>query len=243
MAKGKGTSRKRLPKYLARHISFFLLGFLVLASIITINQFKLSRYFPIKKVRVYGMAHLEQDQVKDTLLPMVRRGFFSIDVEHVRDRLEKMPWVSDIVVRRNWPDQLDVTVIERQAVALWNHRSLLSAEGELFSPKTSTYPGQLTEFIGPDGKQITMLKYFVKMNRILGSLHAKISYLELTPYYTWKLKLDNGIVLKMGYSDVLTRLSHFVKVYPKIVGSRAADVDYVDLRYSNGMAVRWKKQA
>jgi len=123
---------------------------------------------------------------------------------------------------------------------LWNSSSLLSTEGELFSPKASTYPGQLTEFIGPDGKQITMLKYFVKMNRILSSLHAKISYLELTPYYTWKLKLDNGIVLKMGYSDVLTRLSHFVKVYPKIVGDRANAVEYVDLRYSNGMAVRWK---
>jgi cell division septal protein FtsQ len=38
----------------------------------------------------------------------------------------------------------------------------------------------------------------------------------------------------------LTRLSHFVKVYPKIIGERAAQVEYIDLRYQDGLAIRWK---
>jgi len=38
----------------------------------------------------------------------------------------------------------------------------------------------------------------------------------------------------------LTHISHFVKVYPKIIGERANQVDYVDLRYSNGLAIHWK---
>ena len=57
------------------------------------------------------------------------------------------------------------------------------------------------------------------MNRLLTPLHAKISYLELTPYLTWKLTLDNGITLQIGHKDILTRLNHFVKVYPKIMGT------------------------
>ena len=85
-----------------------------------------------------------------------------------------------------------------------------------------------------------MLKYFVNINRILAPLHAKISYLELTPYMTWKLKLENGMTLKVGHNDILTRMTHFVKVYPKIVGERAENIDYIDLRYPNGMAVKWK---
>jgi cell division septal protein FtsQ len=31
-----------------------------------------------------------------------------------------------------------------------------------------------------------------------------------------------------------------VKVYPKIVGMHESDVEYIDLRYSNGIAVKWK---
>jgi cell division protein FtsQ len=213
---------------------------LVLAGVYVFNQLKIVNYFPIKTVRIIGLNHLDKEEVRQTLIPLVSRGFFSVNVDFIRDRMQQMPWVSDIFVRRRWPDQVDITVIEKVVVARWNGSSLLSSEGHLFTPKESAYPQGLAEFTGPDGQQITMLKYFVNINRILDPLHAKISYLELTPYLTWKLKLDNGMTLKIGHNDILTRLSHFVKVYPKVVGDRAQDVDYIDLRYSNGMAVKWK---
>jgi cell division protein FtsQ len=62
----------------------------------------------------------------------------------------------------------------------------------------------------------------------------------MSPYLSWDIELTNGMKMRLGYKDVLTRVSHFVKVYPKIVGERVSDVDYVDLRYPNGLAVRWK---
>lgn len=208
---------------------------------LTINQFKLSRYFPIKTVRVYGIKHVDQKEVQALLLPLVNNGFFTINVEYIRDRLLQMPWVSDIFVRRDWPDQITITFVEKNAIARWNEESLLSSAGELFEPKDETYPLHLPKFVGPAGKQIIMLQFFNEINRVSMPLRAKISYLELTPYSTWKLALTNGITLQIGHKDILTRLGHFVKVYPKIVGDRAADVEYVDLRYPNGAAVRWKK--
>lgn len=228
-------------KGVIRHGVFLTLALLVLSAVYGMNVLKSSNYFPIKKVRVIGLQNLDKKDVKQTLEPLVTRGFFSVDVEHIRDRLQQMPWVSDTLVRRTWPDEVTVTIIEKEVIARWNNESLLSMDGNLFVPKESSYPGGLADFVGPDGQQIVMLKYFDSINRILGPLHAKISYLELTPYLTWKLRLDNGMTLKVGHNDILTRLAHFVKVYPKIVGDRGADVEYVDLRYPNGMAVRWKK--
>ncbi len=69
-----------------------------------------------------------------------------------------LPWVSDIYVRRNWPDQVEVTVVEKNAVALWNESTLLSEAGELFTPEAETYPANLPQLSGPDGKQVDMLK-------------------------------------------------------------------------------------
>lgn len=227
-------------RYIARHFAYFLLAFFIVSSIYLYNLLKHSNYFPIKAVHVVGLNHIAKTEMKDALLPLVMRGFFSINVETIHDRLLQMPWASEVLVRRRWPDTIDVLMHERVAVARWNENSLLSEDGDLFTPKDIDQPS-LANFVGADGQQITMLKYFVKINRILLPLHVKISYLELTPTMTWKLKLDNGMVLKVGYSDILTDLTHFVKVYPKIVGERAKDVEYVDLRYSNGMAVKWKK--
>lgn len=236
----KGNSSRHPFQYLTQSFKIVILGAVVLTSLFALNQFELSDYFPIKNVRVYGVNRVDHQEVQNLLTPLVNHGFFTINVEYIRDRLLQMPWVADTFVRRTWPDQVEITVVEKNALARWNGNSLLSESGELFSPKLETYPSNLPQFVGPPGQQVLMRDYFNQINRLLVPLRAKIAYLELTPYFTWKLTLDNGITLQIGHKDILTRLGHFVKVYPKIVGKRATDVEYVDLRYPNGVAVRWK---
>ncbi len=231
-----------------KHIQFLFqlgkitfIGIVVITIVFALNQLNISRYFPIRTVKVYGVNKLDHQEVQSLLTPLVSNGFFTMNVEYIRDRLMQMPWVSELYVRRVWPDQVEVTVVEKQPVARWNDESLLSARGELFTPKDLSTHANLPQFTGPNGQQLFMFRYFKDINRLLVPIHAKISSLELTPYFTWKLTLDNGIVMQVGHKDILTRLSHFVRVYPKIVGSREMDVDYIDLRYPNGVAVRWKE--
>lgn len=225
---------------IASIIKTLLIGSVVLSVFYTINRIDFSQYFPIKNVQVYGINRVDKQELQSLLDPLVNRGFFTVNVEYVRDRLLQMPWVAYTSVRRDWPDRLEIIVVEKTPIARWNDHSLLSEAGELFTPKQETYPAGLATFKGPEGKQILMLEYYKEINRLLVPLHARISTLELTPYSTWTLTLDNGVTLQAGHKDVLTRLDHFVKVYPKIVGNREADVEYVDLRYPNGVAIRWK---
>lgn len=219
-------------------LSLVVLGFVCL--FFAVNHINFSQYFPIKTVRVFGVKHTDQQEIQQLLLPLVKNSFFNVDLDRIQNRLHVLPWIASLSVRRVWPDQLEITLMEKNAIANWNDNNLLSDEGEIFMPRSISYPEVLPKFVGPNGKQIIMLEYFKQINRILLPLHAKISYLELTADLTWKLALDNGITLHVGHNEILTRLDHFVKVYPKIVGERAADVEYIDLRYPNGMAVRWK---
>jgi cell division protein FtsQ len=163
-----------------------------------------------------------------------------VEVDKIKERLMQLPWISQVIVRRVWPNLVVVSIGEKTPVALWNGASLLSTTGELFSPPVDSIPAHLPQLVGPSGEQLFMAQYYAKINDVLMPLHFKIARLELTPSMTWNLMLDNGIKLSVGHKDVLTRLNHFVKVYSKIVGNRVAEVDYIDLRYPNGMAVRWK---
>jgi len=238
----KGKRPKRHLEFLSQFLKITLLGSIILSIVFSLNQLNLSNYFPIKIVRVYGINRASQQEVQELLSPLVHHGFFTVNVDFIRDRLLQMPWISDLYVRRVWPDQVEVTLVEKKPIARWDDKTLLSERGELFTPKNEIHFDGLPQFTGPTGQQIFMLKYFNDMNRLLIPLRAKISYLELTPFFTWKLTLDNGITMQIGHKDILTRLNHFVKVYPKIVGTRATDVDYIDLRYPNGVAVRWKEK-
>jgi cell division protein FtsQ len=230
----------RLNFYLVLACKVLLVSAVLVSAILTFNNISLNRFFPITTIRVYGLQHIGHAEIETLLTPLVRQGFFSTNIDSIRDQLLQMPWVNDISVQRHWPDCLDITFIEKKPIASWKDDTLLSETGELFSPQRDSYPPALPQLWGPDGQQIVMLNYFKDFNRLLSPLHAKIARLELTSYQTWKITLDNGIVLQIGHKDILTRLDHFVKVYPKIVGERAKDVEYIDLRYSNGMAVRWK---
>jgi cell division protein FtsQ len=220
-----------------------ILALMILLSAITIIFLKVkeAEYYPIAVVKVYGIQHVDQHHVENLMTPFVKKGFFAINVELIKDQLAQLPWVSQSVVRRIWPNQVTVIVHEKSALARWNDTSLLSTSGELFSPAVGTYPDGLPQFIGPIGEQIVMAKYYAKMSSLLVPLHFKIVRLELTSTLEWALTLDNGIKLNIGRKDILTRISHFVKVYPQIVGDQQlAGVEYIDLRYPNGMAVRWK---
>lgn len=198
------------------------------------------RYFPIQEVKIVGSEHISHQEIQQVLLPLVKKGFFKVDVDLIRDRLLQFPWVADAFVRRVWPNEIIIRLTEKNALARWNNDSLLSTKGEIFSPVATTFPLGLPQFVGPLGEQMEMLSYYATINDILKKLHFKIIQFELTSTGAWQMIFSNGIKLNVGYKDILTRINHFVRVYPVIIGDRAKDVDYVDLRYANGLAVRWK---
>jgi cell division protein FtsQ len=205
-----------------------------------INKTNFSALFPVKNVRIYGIRHIDHEEVQSLIMPALDRGFFGVDVDFIRDRLQQLSWVGNIFIRRHWPDRIEVAIVEKEAVAKWNHVGLLSSAGDIFTPSKESYPKDIPDFLAPEGTQVQILQYYQAINRILLPLHAKISYLELTPYATWKVRMNNGLLLLVGNRQLLTELNHFVKVYPKIIGAREHDVESVDLRYSNGVAIRWK---
>jgi cell division protein FtsQ len=220
------------------HFIFFI--FFVVASLYGVEQYRSSSHFPIKVVKVIGAQHINHNVIQHALGMLVNKGFFSVEVEAIKDRLLQISWISNVSVRRVWPDQIWVMITEKNPIARWNAENLLSSAGDIFVPDEGTAPQELPEFIGPEGKQIFMMQYYNKINNLLSPLRFKVARLELTPTNLWNVTLNNGMKLTVDHKEFLTHFSHFVKVYPKIVGERVADIDYVDLRYANGLAIRWK---
>lgn len=51
---------------------------------------------------------------------------FGIDPSEVRARVAELPWVEQVVVRRLWPDQIQILITPRAATALWQDKGTLS---------------------------------------------------------------------------------------------------------------------
>lgn len=220
-------------------IKIILVCFFIYFCVFGIKNLKFSQAFPFTVVKVVGINKISQEEIRQVVMPFIQNGFFAIHLEELHDKIVQNPWTSKVIVQRKWPGELDINIIERTPIAIWNHDSLLSETGELFAPKNANY-SNLPVLVGPLNQHILMLSYFQNINRLLQPIHVRIRELDLNAYATWKLTLDNGIVLYIGYKDVLIRVRQFVKVYPKLISEKKADILSVDLRYPNGMAVKWK---
>lgn len=196
---------------------------------------------PVKTVRVENaLKHLDQATVRRTVLPHVKEGFLRVDVAVIRQELEALPWVAEASVRRSWPDMLVVRVREQQAAARWSEGGLLNPEGELFMAQDAQQWHQLALLRGPKRMGQAVMEEYQAMQGMLTPLKLKITHLTMSDRRAWSMRLDNGLQLRLGRNESRVRLLRFVRVYSSVLHPKLQDIDSVDLRYTNGFAVRWR---
>ena len=72
-------------------------------------------------------------------------------------------------------------------------------------------------------------------------ISRKITYLKFDARHALELKLDNGLKVVLGRDNTVLRLKRLTRIYNKVLLARINDIEVVDLRYTNGMAIGWKK--
>ncbi len=195
---------------------------------------------PLRQVQIEGsFERVTAEELRAVVKPYTERGFFGIDMAAVTGAVQALPWVATAEVRRQWPDTLQVTVGEQQALARWQVGGLLNFQGEHFEPAAASYPSDLPLLQGPSSTTATVAQQFKVMQPQLELIGLHLQHLELTPRRAWRLLLSNGVTVVLGRRDAEQRLQRFIRVYPRLV-ARAEAIKQVDMRYSNGFAVQWQ---
>lgn len=192
--------------------------------------------FALREVRIMGSTHhVTRADVEALLSDELRGTFFTLNLPQLRGAFEKLPWVREVNLRRRWPSLLEVAVVEHVPLARWGTDALVNTHGEVFQ---ATYEGSLPTFIGPAGasKQIAIQYDFFRRNLV--AINAAPVMVQLTARRAWQVRLEGGPTLELGRDDVEARLARYIQVHSHMVGALRRRIDYVDLRYANGFAVR-----
>lgn len=196
---------------------------------------------PIQRVTIEGeFRYLTQQDLYLAIGDLATGGFFNVDVHAVKAAAETLPWVDRAAVRRVWPDTLRVEIIEQQPLAHWGEREVVNARGTVFAQDGMTLPAGLPRFYGPDGTAEIVVERYRILSAQLSAAGLAIAELRLSPRRAWELNLNNGLHLALGRAVNNSQLQRFVNVYHRALASQTAAIKSVDLRYSNGFAVRWQ---
>jgi len=197
---------------------------------------------PIRQVIVHGpFERVSVLQVEAALGDLREQGFLGVQLESVRARIVAIDWVDDAVVRRRWPAEIEVTVLEQVPAARWGDNGLLNTRGELFVRDTRHVPADLPRLSGPEGSEKLVARRYLDARSTLAKVGMGLRVLEVDARGAWRMELSNGFEVRLGRESFERRLDRFARVAAPLLTPQAATVEYVDLRYSRGFAVGWRK--
>ena len=182
-------------------------------------------------------------QIEEAISGEIDAGFVGANLDAMQDRIVALPWIDQARVARRWPSRISITVTEQVPAAIWGERGLLNTRGELFVNEARHIPAELPRLSGPDDSSADVARRYLAVRDQLIPVGLDLRRVRLDARGSWEMTLANGIEVRLGRRDVPERTDLFLDVVANIITGRAADIDYVDMRYGNGFTIGWKDGA
>jgi cell division protein FtsQ len=229
-----------MPEIDWRRLAYGASGFAAVTAFLWLIVTALDQ--PIDRVVVQGrFQRVSSMDVQQAVRDRVHdAGLVTVDLDTVQRGIESLPWVDTVSVGRAWPRGLQVRVVEQVAAARWGANGLLNDRGELFLSEARFIPPELPRLSGPKGTETLVAKRYLAIQGRLVEGGVRIAALRLDARGAWEIDLDNGVRIRLGRRQVDERFERFVAAALRIVVQRSAEINYVDMRYTNGFSVGWR---
>jgi cell division protein FtsQ len=233
-----------IKKILVYFIYVFLISWICLVGWLAVDKFK--QKYPITRLKLSGqLDYIAPIEIQSKIEDLLNGNLWTISVSKVKDQLYEHPWVQQVFIKKLWPDVLKVDIIQHSPVAKWNDKFFLTFTGKIL-PSTNYYGSKkdlkLPEFYGQSGQENLVVETYLILLEKLAPLGLFISKIEIMSDQGIQITLNNNITLKLGTFDLLDRINRFIVVYKKKLQPIISDISYIDLRYTNGVAVGWAQK-
>jgi cell division protein FtsQ len=199
--------------------------------------------FRIDAVTINGQRELRPDEILAAGKISPRNSLLFLDVESVRAGLMKVPLVKDASVRKLYPDQLVITLTEREPFAVWQRDGnvqIVASDGTAIDTLRDDRFIMLPFVVG-EGANAHVSDY-LRLLDVAGDLRSKIRAGLWIGDRRWNLKLVSGLEIKLPEIGAEAALRDFAKVARD---NRILDKDLIaiDLRVPGRLVARLSEEA
>jgi len=236
--KQKKAPRMQVPKIRIKHFVAPLLAVVAVVATYLASASMLDR--PIRSIEISGpFQRVTALHIEEAISTDLEDGFVSADLIDIQQQIIELPWIDQATVARRWPSRLRITVTEQVPAAIWGERGLLNVRGELFVTNARHIPAELPRLSGPEDRSADVAQRYLDVRDRLIPVGLDLRRVHLDPRGAWDMTLNNGVEVRLGRRDVDERTDLFLDIVADIITGHAADIDYVDMRYSNGFTIGW----
>jgi cell division protein FtsQ len=235
-----------------------LIGLLLLLAITVFawQGIKKLMQIPVGEVQFSGVTAIDRQAEGATeealyllVFETLQEKFWDIDLNTLQRQLESHDWVRKASLRRSWPDKLVVGIDQHVPVARWNHDRLLSVSGELFEVDELSAFSHLPHFSAPgrqdaaSGQIRGMVQRYNQLQKIFTAQRQTIRSMRLHTGGRTSLLLSSGTTIELSSHNQEQLLQRLIGLVEGGWLHSWSDIETADLRYTNGLAIRWATDA
>ena len=191
----------------------------------------------IGEIKITGQTLTSEQAIFDALGVEPHTSTVSFDVEAARQRIAALPSVASVQVRKNFPGDVTVTIVEKLPVARWRIDGItfvVDASGEQIGEDRGAY-GDLPLVIGDGANDdaLVMIRALDQFPMLKDGLIA----LSRIADRRWDLIYDTGLRVQLPELGVAGALRH-LETYQADYQLLDRDLTAIDLRVAGLVAVR-----
>src|SRR5215467_183880 len=194
--------------------------------------------FRITSVALSGNVHVSREEVLAIAGVTGTTSLLFLDVTAVRERLRTNPWIADATVLKLYPGELQVSLSERQAFALWQKDRLVSViadDGTVLEPYVAPRLMKLPLVVGQGAE--TRAKAFLALLDRYPEIRDQVRASILVGERRWNLRLRNGLDIRLPEADAASALERLVKL-GRETKLTTRDITAIDMRLPDRVTVR-----
>ncbi|MCR4266045.1 cell division protein FtsQ/DivIB [Nitratireductor sp. ZSWI3] len=193
--------------------------------------------FAIAQVHVAGNRETSEIDVLQEIGLDGWTALMGFDAEAARQRVDSLPWVESVAVRKIYPGTLEVEIVEKTPFAIWQEGSKLSLieqDGSVIAPLRGGRYASLPMVIGRGAREAgpAFIAKVVGHRDIAERVHAYIRVGERR----WDLRLKNGVTIKLPERNEELTLAT-LSALDRQSGLLNRDITSVDMRLPDRLSV------
>jgi cell division protein FtsQ len=197
----------------------------------------------LERVTISGIGQLTEAEILGIAGISSKVSLPFLDVAEIRDRLEDVPLIKSASVRKLYPNELLITMSEREPHALWQNNGevfLIALDGTVIDHVQDARFAHLPLVVGDQANGRT--DEYRALLEAAGPLKSRIVAGTLVSGRRWTLKLDNGIDVRLPERGAAAAVARLAKLEQE---QRIFDKDIiaVDLRMNDRVVVRLTEEA
>jgi cell division protein FtsQ len=199
--------------------------------------------FRIVSLALSGEHHISREEVLAVAGVTGRSSLVFLDVDETRERLKTNPWIADATVLKLYPGELQISIKERAAFALWQKErrvSVIAEDGTVLESYVTPQLLRLPLVVGPGAE--TRAKEFLALLERYPAIRDQVRAAILVGQRRWNLRLRNGLDVRLPEADIASALERLVAL-DQNAKLLTRDIVAVDLRLPDRVTVRLSEAA